>query len=60
MLLTCHSYRLDLVMTDASDIVDVAIGSQSETSDDCFVRCELPVEQVVPEQNVRRVLLFKY
>ena len=49
------SNRLDLVMTDAPD-VDVSFGTPLGTSDHCFVNCELLVEQVIPEHNIRRVV----
>ena len=29
--------RLDLVMTDISDIVDVVVGTPLDTSDHCFI-----------------------
>ena len=35
--------RLDLVMTDAPDVVNVSLGSPLGTSDHCFVNCELLV-----------------
>ena len=41
--------RLDLVMTDVPDIVDVVVGTPLGTSDHCFVSCVLRVEQSVPE-----------
>ena len=44
--------RLDLVLTDVPDIVDVFIGTPTGTSDHCFVSCVLRVEQSVPEYNV--------
>ena len=52
--------RLDLVMTDAPDVVDVTLGSPLGTSDHCFVNCELLVEQVIPEHNIRRVVHLKH
>ena len=39
--------RLDLVMTDVSNIVDVVVGTPLGTSDHCFVSCVLHVEQSV-------------
>ena len=44
--------RLDLVMTDAPDVVDVSLGTPLGTSDHCFVNCELLVEQVIAEHNI--------
>ena len=41
--------RLDFVMTDVPDIVDVFVGTPLGTSDRCFVSCVLRVEQSVPE-----------
>ena len=40
--------RLDLVMTDVPDIVDVIVGTPLGTSDHCSVSCLLFVEQSVP------------
>ena len=40
--------RLDLVMTDAPDIVVVFVGTPLGTFDHCFVSCVLRVEQSVP------------
>ena len=40
--------RLDLVMTDVPDVVDVFVGTTLGTSDLCFVSCVLRVEQSVP------------
>ena len=37
--------RLDLVMTDPPDVVNVSLGSPLGTSDHCFVNCELLVER---------------
>ena len=51
--------RLDLVMTDAPD-VDVLLGTPLGTSDRCFVNCELLVEQVIPEHNIRHVVHLKH
>ena len=39
--------RLDLVMTDATVIVDVFVGTPLGTSKHCFVSCVLRVEQSV-------------
>ena len=36
--------RLDFVMTDVSDIVDVVVGTPLGTSDYCFVSCVLRFE----------------
>ena len=53
--LTCIAgNRLDLVMTDVPDIVDVFIGTPLCTSDHCFESCVLSVEKSVP----REVLFF--
>ena len=45
-----------VMMTDASDIVNEAIGSALGISSHCFVQCEVLVEQVRPEHNVRHVV----
>ena len=42
--------RIDLVMTDAPDVVDVSLGTPLGTYH-CFVNCELLVEQVIPEHK---------
>ena len=47
--------RLDLMMTDVPDIVDVVVGTPLGTSDHCFV---LRVEKSVPEYNVRSTVFF--
>ena len=52
--------RLDLVMTDEPDIVDVVGGTPLGTSDHCFVSCVLRVEQSVPEYNVRSTVILKH
>ena len=52
--------RLNLVMTDVPDIVDVVVGTPLGTSDHCFVSFVLRVEQSVPEYNVRSTLILKY
>ena len=52
--------RLDLVMTDSPDVVDVSLGAPLGTSDDCFVNCELLVEKVIPEHNIRCVVHLKH
>ena len=43
--------RLDLVMTDSPDILDVFVDAPLGTSDQCFVSCVIGVEQSVPEYN---------
>ena len=45
--------RLDLAMTDVSEIVYMVVGTPLGTSDHCFVSCVLRIEQSVPEYNVR-------
>ena len=40
--------RLDLVMADVPDIVDVLVGTPMRTYAYCFVSCVLRVEQSVP------------
>ena len=52
--------RLDLVMTDVPDIVDVVVCTSLGTSDHCFVSCVLRVEQCVPESNVRSTVFLKH
>ena len=52
--------RLDLVMTDVPDIVDVIVGTPLGTSDQCFVSCVCRVEQSVPEYNIRRTVFLKH
>ena len=47
-------------MTDAPDVVDVSLGTPLGTSDHCFVNCELLVEQVIPEHDIRRVVHLKH
>ena len=51
--------RLDLVMTDIPDIVNVAVGTPLGTSDQ-FVSCVLRVEQSVPEYNVSNTVFLKH
>ena len=52
-----HWYnRLDLVLTDAPDILDVSVGTPLATSDYCSVRCVLHVEQAIPEYNMSELL----
>ena len=43
--------RLDLVMTNVPDIVDVVVGTPLGTPDHCFFSCVLRVEHSVPEYN---------
>ena len=52
--------RLDLVMTDVPDIVDVFVGTPLGTSEHCFARSVLRVEQSVPEYNVRSTVFLKH
>ena len=52
--------RLYLVMQDAPDIVDVFVGTPLGTSDHCFISCVLPVEESVPEYNVRITVFRKH
>ena len=51
--------RLDLVMTDVTDIVVVVVGTPLGTSGHCYVSCVLRVEQAVLEHNVRSTLFLK-
>ena len=44
--------RLDLVMIDLPDIVDVVVGTPLSTSDHCFNSCVLRVEPSVTKYNV--------
>ena len=63
-LVCCHNHitgnRLDLVMTDANDTVDVFVGTPLGTSDYCFSSCVLRVEQSVPEYNVSSTAFLKH
>ena len=52
--------RLDLVMTDAPDIVDVFVLTPLGTSDHCLVSCVFQVEQSVLEYNVRSTVFRKH
>ena len=52
--------RLDRVMTDVRDIVDVVVCTLLGTSDRCFVSCVLRVEQSVPDFNVRSAVFLKH
>ena len=49
--------RLDIVMSDAPDIVNVFVGTPLGTSDHCFVSCVLRVEQSIPS-TMSEVLSF--
>ena len=63
-LVSCTAHiagkRLDLVMTDAPDIVDVFVGTPLGASDHCFVSCVSRVEQSVPEYNFRSSVFLKH
>ena len=52
--------RLDLVMTDVPDIVDVSVGTPLSTSNYCSVSCVLRVEKSVPEYNFRSIIFLKH
>ena len=52
--------RLDLVMTDVPDIVDVFVGTPLGTSDHCFVSCVLWVKQSVLEYNIGSTVFLKH
>ena len=52
--------RLDLVMTDVPDIVDLFVGTPLGTSDHCIISCVLRVEQSVPEYNIRSIVFLKH
>ena len=52
--------RLDLLMTDVPDIVDVVVGTTLGTSGHSFVSCVLRVEQSVPGYNVRSNIFLKH
>ena len=52
--------RLDIVMTDVSEIVDVFVGTPLGTSDHCFGSCVLRVEQSVPEHNIGSTVFLKH
>ena len=51
--------RLNLVMTNVPEIVDVVVGTPLDTSDHCFVSCVLHVQQSVPE-DVRSTVFLKH
>ena len=63
-LVSCPTHiagnRLDFVMTDAANMVDVFIGTPLGTSDHCFVSFVRRVEQSVPEYNVRSTIFLKH
>ena len=52
--------RLDLVMSDAPDLVDVFIGIPLRTPDHCFISCVLQVEHSVPEYNIRSTVILRH
>ena len=52
--------RLDLVMTDVPDIVDVVVGTPLGALDHCFICCVLCIEKSVPEYIVRSNLFLKH
>ena len=52
--------RLNIVMTDVPDIVDVVVGTPLDTSDQCFVSCVLRVEQSEPVYNARSTVFLTY
>ena len=52
--------RLDLVMTEVPDIVNLVVSTPLDTSDQCFVSCVLHVEQSMPEYNVRSTVFLKH
>ena len=52
--------RLDLVMTDVPDIVDLFVDAPLWTSDDYFVSCVLRFAQSVPEYNIRSTVFLKH
>ena len=51
--------RLDLVMTNAPDIVDVFVGAPLLSFDHSFVSCVLRIEQSAPEYNVRSIVFLE-
>ena len=63
-LVRCHTHiagnRLDLVITDAPDILDVFVGTILGTFDHCFVSCVFQVEQSVTEYNVGSTVFLKH
>ena len=52
--------RLNLVMMDVPDIVDVFAGTPLGTSDNCFVNCVLQLEQFELEYNIRGIVFLKH
>ena len=52
--------RLNLVMADATDRVDVFVGTTLGTPDHSFVGCVLLVDLSVPEYNVRSTVFLKH
>ena len=52
--------RLDLVISDAHNMVDVFVGTPLGTSGHCFVSCVLCVPQSVPEHNVTSTAFLKH
>ena len=52
--------RLDLVMMDAHDAIDVFVSTPLGTSYHCFVSCVHPHEQSGPEYNVRSAVFLKH
>ena len=52
--------RLDLVMTEVTDVVDVFVGAPLGTSDHSFVSCVFRVEKSVPENNIRSTVFLKH
>ena len=52
--------RLDIVMTDVPDIVDVFVCTPLGPSEHCLVGCVLHVQQSVPEYNVRSTVVLKH
>ena len=52
--------KLDVVLTDVPDLVDVVFSTPLGTSDHYFVSCVYRVEQSVPKYNVRSTDFLKY
>ena len=52
--------KLDLLMMDVPDIMNVFFGTPLGTSDHCFVSCVLQVDQSVPEYNIRSTVFLKH
>ena len=52
--------RVDLVMTDVPDVVDVHVCSILGTSEHGIVSCVLRVEQSVLEYNMRSAVFLKH